>query len=69
MARGSFVSFAAAVTGGRQLRRTVHTAVALSLLAGLLGTALLCILTYLDATASASAMNLLFYQILWQIPR
>lgn len=68
MARGSFVSFAAAVTGGRQLRRTVHTAVALSLLAGLLGTALLCILTYLDATASASAMNLLFYQILWQIP-
>ena len=68
MARGSFVSFAAAVTGGRQLRRTVHGAVVLSLLAGFLGMALLCVLTYLDAPASASAMNLLLYQLLWQIP-
>lgn len=68
MARGSFVSFAAAVTGGRQLRRTVHGAVVLSLLAGFLGMALLCVLTYLDAPASASALNLLLYQLLWQLP-
>lgn len=68
MARGSFVSFAAAVTGGRQLRRTVHGALVLSVLAGFLGMALMCILTYLDATASASALNLLLYQLLWQVP-
>ena len=68
MARDSFVSFAAAVTGGRQLRRTVHGALVLSILSGILGTALMCILTYLDSTASASALNLLLYQLLWQVP-
>ncbi len=68
MARDSFASFSAAVTGGRLLRRTVHSAVVVSLLSGILGMALLCILTYLDATASASALNLLLYQLLWQLP-
>ena len=55
-------------TGGRQLRRTVHGALVLSILSGILGTALMCILTYLDSTASASALNLLLYQLLWQVP-
>lgn len=68
MARGSFASFAAAVTSGRQLRRTVRSAAVVSLLSGILGMGLLCILTYLDATEAASALNLLLYQLLWQIP-
>lgn len=68
MARDSFASFAAAVTGGRLLRRTVHSAVLVSLLSGVLGMVLLCILTYLDATEAASAVNLLVYQLLWQLP-
>lgn len=68
MARGSFASFAAAVTGGRSLRKTVHGAVVVSLLSGVLGTLLLCVLTYLDAASAASAANLLLYQLLWQIP-
>ena len=68
MARDSFASFAAAVTGGRLLRRTVHSAVLVSLLSGILGTGLMCVLTYLDATEAASALNLLLYQLLWQIP-
>ena len=28
----------------------------------------MCVLTYLDATEAASALNLLLYQLLWQIP-
>ena len=68
MARDSFAGFAAAVTGGRQLRRTVHSAVLVSLLSGLLGMALLFLLTYLGAENAASPTNLLLYQLLWQIP-
>ena len=68
MARDSFLGFAAAVTGGRQLRRTVHSAVMVSLLSGILGMILLFVLTYLDAVEAASAVNLLLYQLLWQIP-
>lgn len=68
MARDSFAGFAAAVTGGRQLRKTVHLAVMVSLLSGLLGMALLFVLTYLDAVTAASAVNLLVYQLLWLVP-
>ena len=68
MSRDSFLSFAAAVTGGRQLRRTVHSAVMVSLLSGVLGMLLLFVLTYLDAVEAASAFNLALYQLLWQVP-
>ena len=68
MAGDSFASFAAAVSGGRQLRKTVHHAVIISLLSGILGMGLLAVLTYLDATQSASAANLLLYQLLWLLP-
>ena len=68
MAKGSFLSFSAAVTGGRLLRRAVHSAVLVSLLCGILGTVLLCILTYLGAVEAASAVNLLLYQMLWLVP-
>ena len=68
MAKGSFLSFASAVAGGRILRRTVHAAVGVSLLSGILGMVLLCLLTYLGSTIAASAVNLLIYQLLWQIP-
>ena len=68
MAKGNFTAFAAAVTGGRSLRKTVHSTVIVALLSGILGTVLLCVLTYLDAASAASASNLLLYQLLWQVP-
>jgi len=68
MARGSFASFSSAVIGGRLLRRAVHSAVGVCLLSGIIGTLLLCVLTYLGATNSASAMNLVIYQLLWLVP-
>lgn len=68
MARENFGAFAAAVTGGRLLRRTVHTAVSIALLSGLIGLGLLFLLTYLDAAQAASAVNLLLYQALWLLP-
>lgn len=68
MARDSFTGFAAAVTGGRQLRKTVHRAVLVALLAGVIGMGLMFLLTYLGAASAASAANLLLYQLLWLIP-
>jgi len=68
MAKDSFLSFSAAVTGGRLLRRAVHSAVLVAVLGGILGVALMCVLTYLGSVAAASAMNLLLYQLLWLIP-
>ena len=68
MSKDSFLSFASAVTGGRLLRRAVHGAVGVTLLSGVLGTVLLCILTYLGAVEAASAANLLLYQVLWHLP-
>ncbi len=68
MDRNSFPAFAAAVSGGRQLRRAVHSAVLVSLLSGLMGLGLLFLLTYLDAGEAANGVNLLLYQLLWQLP-
>ena len=68
MAKGSFLSYAAAVAGGRLLRRTVHSAVAVTLTGSILGLALMAVLTYLGAVQAASALNLLLYQLLWLIP-
>ena len=68
MDRNNFISFAAAVAGGRQLRRTVRSAMLVSLLSGILGMALLFLLTYLGAETAASAMNVMLYQLLWQLP-
>ncbi len=68
MAGDSFSGFAAAVAGSRQLRRTVHQAVLVALLSGVIGMALLFLMTYMGAEAAASAANLFLYQILWLIP-
>ncbi len=68
MDRGSFGSFAAAVTGGRHLRRTVRAAMMITLLCGILGICLLALLAYLGAETAASASNLLLYQLLWLLP-
>lgn len=68
MAKGSFLSFSAAVTGSRQLRKTVHAAVAITLLGGIMGIFLMAVLTYLGAMEALSAVNLLLYQLLWLLP-
>ncbi len=68
MAKGGFAAFAAAVTGGRLLRRTVHSAVRVCLFSGLLGIGVLFLMTYLNAREAASAVNLLLYQLLWLVP-
>jgi len=68
MSKGSFLSYASAVTGGRLLPRAVHSAVAVALIGGILGMALMAVLTYLGAVEAASAANLLLYQLLWLIP-
>ena len=68
MSKDSFLSYAAAVTGGRLLRRAVHSAVAVALTGGILGMLLMAVLTYLGAEEAASAVNLLLYHLLWLVP-
>ena len=68
MAKDSFLSFSSAVSSGRLLRRAVHSAVLVALLGSILGTTLLCLLTYLGAVEAASALNVLLYQLLWLVP-
>ena len=68
MAKESFLSFAAAVAGGRLLRRSVHSSVALALFSGLLGLALMGWLTWIGAVLALSASNLLLYQLIWMVP-
>lgn len=68
MGKDSFLSFAAAVTGGRLLRRAVHSAVAISVFCGLLGLGLMGVLTYLGSTMALSAANLLLFHLIWAVP-
>lgn len=68
MSKESFLSFAAAVTGGRLLRRAVHSAVAVSVFSGLLGLCLMGVLTYLGSVMALSAMNLLLFHLIWAVP-
>lgn len=68
MAKDHFLSFAGAVAGSRLLRRTVHAAVAVALLGGILGILLMAVMTYLGAVQAVSAVNLLLYQLLWLLP-
>lgn len=68
MAKESFLGFAAAVTGGRLLRRAVHSSVALSLFCGLVGLGLMAYLTAVGSVQALSAFNLLLYQLIWMVP-
>lgn len=68
MAKESFLSFASAVTGGRLLRKAVHSAVAVSLLCGLMGLMLMGVMTYLGSQAALSAGNLTLFHLIWAVP-
>lgn len=68
MAKDSFLSFASAVTGGRLLRRAAHSGVAVSLLSGIMGLALMGVLAYLGSVLALSAANLTLFHLLWLVP-
>ena len=68
MAKESFLSFAAAVAGGRLLRRAVHSSVALCVGCGLLGLCLMGVLTYLGSVMALSASNLMLFHLIWAVP-
>ena len=68
MAKESFLSFAAAAAGGRLLRRAVHGAVTLSVFSGILGLALMGVLTYLGSVMALSSLNLALFHLIWAVP-
>ena len=68
LARSAFLPFAMAVSLARQLRRTVPTAAAVSLLGAVVGLLLMSLMGLIGAYDTVSAVNLLLYHALWLLP-
>lgn len=68
LARGGFLSFAMAVCSGRQLRRGVRAAAAITAMGAVIGFFLMCLLTLIGAYDTVGALNLLLYHAIWLIP-
>jgi len=68
LARDSFLSFSVAVAVGRQVKRSVLFATALSVLAAALGFFLMTLMTIMDARDAVGILRLAVYHVLWLIP-
>lgn len=68
MARASFSSFVAAVTGARTLRSAARGAAGVAVLGGLIGALVLFFLTFVGSVQAVSAWNLLIFSLLWLLP-
>lgn len=68
MARGSFGSFVAAVTGARTLRGAARGAAGVAILGGAIGALVLFFLTFIGSVQAVSAWNLLLFALLWLLP-
>ncbi len=66
--REELVSAAYAVTGARALRQGTRLGVAIHLIGGLLGLAIMLVLAYLGSTELLTPTNILLYQLIWAIP-
>lgn len=63
-----FDSFAFASTGARSLRTACKLGVAIHLLGGILGLAIMLVLTIVNATYLLTPANMFLYQLVWTIP-
>ena len=68
MVRPSFQCFTAAVVGARSMRSATRGAMAISMAGGVIGTAVLFLLTFIGSPQAVSAWNLLIYALLWLLP-
>ena len=68
MVRPSFQCFTAAVVGARSMRSATRGAMAISMVGGVIGTAVLFLLTFIGSPQAVSAWNLLIYALLWLLP-
>ncbi len=66
--RPDLVSAAYAVTGARALGIATRLAVAIHLLAGIVGILIMLALAYLGSTELLAPINVLLYQLIWMIP-
>jgi len=66
--REELISVAYAVTGARALRQATKLAVAIHLIGGLLGLAIMAVLAYLGSTELLTPTNVLLYQLIWAVP-
>lgn len=68
MVRSSFQCFSAAVIGARSMRSAMRGAIAISMAGGMIGAAVLFLLTFIGSPEAVSAWNLLIYTLLWLLP-
>ncbi len=68
MVRPSFQCFTAAVVGARAMRSATRGATAISVAGGVIGAAVLFLLTFIGSAQAVSAWNLLVYTLLWLLP-
>ena len=68
LCREGLLPFAESVVGARRLRRAVRASAVLTCAGSTLGVLLAYYLTSVDAYASLSPLNLLFYLLMWLLP-
>ncbi len=68
LSRGGFSGYVTAVLGARSLRSVTKWGAAFCCISGLVGLAIMVVLTRVGAAGTASAANLLQYMLLWLIP-
>ena len=66
--REELVGTAYAITGARALRRCTKLGVAIHLIGGLLGLAIMLVLGFLGSTELLTPVNILLYQLVWAVP-
>lgn len=66
--RSGLASLAYAVTGARALRTASRLGVAIHLLAGILGIAMMLVLTWYGSLHLLTPANMFLYEIVWMIP-
>lgn len=64
----NLAAYAYAVTGARSLHRACNLGVAIHMLGGVLGLAIMLVLTIIGATHLLTPVNMFLYQLLWTIP-
>ena len=66
--RQDLASYVYAVTGASSLRTASRLGVAVHLLGGIVGIAIMLVIAYLGSTQLLTPINILLYQLVWMVP-
>ena len=66
--RQDLASYIYAITGSSALRTASRLGIAIHLLGGIVGIAIMLVIAYLGSTQLLTPINILLYQLVWMIP-